>query len=281
MATRWRRYVIRAVLLIAAASAASASTDPAAQMALGNPSNAKADGNPRNHLISRPQYALAYIRDYGAARWVSWHLSSWDIGTAERSPFRTDASLPPGWYRVRPDETPPWSSEKGGLDRGHLCPSADRSASEGDNRAVFLMTNIVPQDPGNNRGAWKALEEYERRLVRAGNECYIISGIRGVARRVSRGRVAVPAYIWKVIVSLPERDGDDLARMKDAVVVAVEMPNAPCPSGWESYSIRVAELERRTALRFFTALAPDVRDEFFRKEARSQRNSEQGKEEHG
>ena len=48
------------------ATGARADMYPVAQLALGNPSNATADpAHQTNYLISRPQYALAYIRDYG------------------------------------------------------------------------------------------------------------------------------------------------------------------------------------------------------------------------
>jgi DNA/RNA endonuclease G (NUC1) len=37
------------------------------------------------------------------------------------------------------------------------------------------MTNMMPQAPDNNRGVWKNLEEYGRRLVEQGYELYVIA----------------------------------------------------------------------------------------------------------
>jgi endonuclease G len=44
------------------------------------------------------------------------------------------------------------------MDRGHMCPAADRSCSKEDMDATFLMSNMVPQSPNLNRGPWEKLE---------------------------------------------------------------------------------------------------------------------------
>ncbi|PKK34676.1 hypothetical protein BWI96_20840 [Siphonobacter sp. SORGH_AS_0500] len=52
----------------------------------------------------------------------------------------------------------------------------DRTASEIDNSATFLMTNMIPQAPSLNRGLWSDLEEYCRTRVKLGYEAYIYAG---------------------------------------------------------------------------------------------------------
>ena len=158
-------------------------------LALGNPSGATL-GNPNNYLISRPQYVLSYSRDRGIANWVSWHLSQDWKGNARRTnEFRPDLSLPAGWYAARPSDY-----TNTGFDRGHLCPSDDRDNTPDDNAATFILTNIVPQAPRHNREVWKTLEEYERRLMEAGNDVYIIAGTHRV--RVAPVRMATPPH-WR------------------------------------------------------------------------------------
>ena len=79
---------------LAVATGARADMDATAQLALGNPSNATGDpAHPANCLISRPRYALACIRDYGEARWVSLHLNASDIGNSGRGKYRIDGDL--------------------------------------------------------------------------------------------------------------------------------------------------------------------------------------------
>ncbi|NER82781.1 MAG: DNA/RNA non-specific endonuclease, partial [Leptolyngbya sp. SIO1D8] len=129
-------------------------------LVLGNPSNAAAE-NPNNLLIERSQYALSYHRDRGIANWASWQLSADWLGNTERQDnFRQDGGLPRGFYQVTPNDY-----RNSGFDRGHIVPSGDRTKSNQDNSATFLMSNILPQAPENNRGVWRELEEYSRDLV--------------------------------------------------------------------------------------------------------------------
>ena len=103
---------------------------------------------------------------------MSWHLSQPDLGSAPRQDdFRADASLSSGWYQVKPADYSGY-----GFDRGHNCPSADRTATSADNSATFLMSNMMPQAPQNNQQTWGNLEDYCRKLVGQGNELYIICG---------------------------------------------------------------------------------------------------------
>lgn len=53
--------------------------------------------------------------------------------------FRPDGTLPSGWYQVKPGDY----NTTDGFARGHLCPSADQTATQTDNSATFLMTNII------------------------------------------------------------------------------------------------------------------------------------------
>lgn len=113
-------------------------------LTLGNPSGATTDeAQPTNYLLSKPQYALSYHRDQGKPNWVSWHLSSIWVGSATRQDdFRPDAGLPTAWYHVTAS-----SYTGSGFDRGHNCPSADRTSTVADNSATFLMSNMMPQPP--------------------------------------------------------------------------------------------------------------------------------------
>src|SRR5947208_8290264 len=58
------------------------------QMQLGNPSNATADStNHNSYLLSRAQYALSFSDNNGDPNWVSWDLTTADIGSSGRSNF--------------------------------------------------------------------------------------------------------------------------------------------------------------------------------------------------
>ena len=236
-------------LLVALGGAPTRAQPPSVHLTLGNPSGAVADpAQPANYLLSRTQYALAYNRDRGIPSWVSWHLDQVDLGPVARytGPFFPDTTLPAGWYQVRRDD---YTSS--GYDRGHMTPSADRTASTADNEATFILTNVVPQAPANNQGPWAQLEDSLRERVRAGNEAYIIAGAQGSQGTIAGGKVRVPAAVWKVALVLPAGE-DDLARIgTTTTVLAVWMPNDASvqqTDPWEPYQTTVGCIEERTGL---------------------------------
>lgn len=228
-------------------------------LTMGNPSGATTDvDNPLNYLMQKPQYALAYHRDRGIPNWVSWHLDSTWLGSAPRQDdFRADPTLPAGWYHVLETD---YSGS--GFDRGHHCPSADRTSSIPDNSATFFMTNMMPQAPDNNQGPWAALESYCRTLVAAGNELYIITGGTGTGgtgsggfrTTVANGHVTVPAQTWKVIIVLPVGDNDVSRVSKTTRTIAVIMPNAQGIRGvdWRTFRVSVDMVEALTGYDFFS-----------------------------
>ncbi|WP_400193927.1 DNA/RNA non-specific endonuclease [Hymenobacter sp. B81] len=235
-------------------------------LTMGNPSGAAADeALTTNFLLLKPQYALSYHRDRGIPNWVSWHLSaSWLGSAARQDDFRADATLPTGWHR------PGSSSYSGsGFDRGHNCPSADRTATVADNSATFLMSNMIPQAPRNNQQTWNNLEGYCRTLVGQGHELYVImgqygtggTGANGYKTSVDAGRVTVPKRIWKVIVVLPVGD-DDLTRVNSATrVIAVDTPNENTVSTtWGSYRTSVDAIEAATGYDLLSAVSPAVQE---------------------
>jgi endonuclease G len=235
-------------------------------LTMGNPSNATADATvTTNYLMEKPQYALAYHRDNGRANWVSWHLDSRWLGSAPRQDdFRNDTSLPAGWYQVLGTD---YSGS--GFDRGHYCPSADRTSTVADNSATFLMTNMMPQAPDNNQGPWAALESYARTLVDAGNELHVVMGGAGqggtgsnggVTMTIAGGRVQVPEQTWKVILVQPQGT-DDVARVTTSTrVIAVLMPNAQGirTNPWQGYRVSVDQVEQLTGYDFFSNVPTDI-----------------------
>jgi endonuclease G len=253
--------LLTAALLTFAPHGARADLDTRAQMLLGNPSGATASPSDRdNYLLRRPHLALAYDDALRFPRWVAWHLNKGDIGETERGQFQPDPMLPDGFKRVTPSDY-----TRTGYDRGHNCPSKDRSATRADNDAVFYMTNMTPQAHGLNAGPWQLLESYCRDLTAQGNELYIYAGhwfTRGKPdKRVGRAGVAVPDYGWKVIVVLPDRSGNDLRRVDASTrVIAVRMPNIStiARKDWREYRTSVADIEQATGLKFFDALPADV-----------------------
>lgn len=220
---------------------------------LGNPSGAVASTSfPTNYLMDQTYYTLSYNNVRGTPNWVSWHISSSDLGSAPRQDdFRANTSLPSGWYQVGAN-----SYSGSGFDRGHNCPSADRTSTVTANSSTFLMTNMIPQAPQNNQQTWNNLEMYIRTLVTAGNEVYVIMGNYGTGgtgsnggttTTIDNGHITVPARVWKVIVVL-SNGNNDLSRITTSTrVIAVNTPNInSIGTDWKSYRTSVDAIEAAT-----------------------------------
>ena len=227
-------------------------------LVLGNPSNAAAE-NPNNLLIERSQYALSYNRDRGTANWASWELSADWLGSTERQDnFRQDGGLPSAFYQVTPNDY-----RNSGFDRGHIVPSGDRTQSEQDNSITFLMTNILPQAPENNRGAWRELEEYSRDLVSQFDlNLIVIAGGYGEQTQLSEGRVTAPSRLWKIIVVLDQPGQDMAAAGLEVPIIAVDMPNRDTvTSDWQAYQTTVDRIELATGYDFLSEIPVELQEE--------------------
>ncbi|MBF9219724.1 DNA/RNA non-specific endonuclease [Hymenobacter ruricola] len=252
-----------------AADPASATTNQDAtrdsNLAMGNPSGAVTDAtnSPNNYLMTKTQYSLSYSRDKGKPNWVSWHLSSaWLGSTARQDNFASDATLPSGWFRATSS-----SYTGSGFDRGHNCPSADRTGSVADNSATFLMTNMMPQAANNNQQTWAGLENYERTLVGQGKELYVIcgsygsggTGVNGYATTIAGGKITVPARCWKVVVVLSEGSSDAGRVTTSTRVIAIDTPNTTSiSSSWGSYRTTVDAIEAATGYNILSAVNSTV-----------------------
>ncbi|MBX0293160.1 DNA/RNA non-specific endonuclease [Hymenobacter sp. HSC-4F20] len=264
----WLVFVAASVFMTACSS--SEEPTPASQalpehLTLGNPSGATTDpSQPTNYLLSKPQYELSYHRDRGIPNWVSWHLdASWRGSAARQDDFKADETLPVGWYQVQAS-----SYIGSGFDRGHNCPSADRTRTEADNSATFLMTNMMPQAPRNNQQTWANLEDYSRSLLDSGQELYIICGSYGkggtgsnggVTQTLDQGRVTVPARCWKIVVILPVGDNDASRVTTSTRVIAVDTPNDNgINTNWGQYRVSVDAIEAATGLDLLSAVSITV-----------------------
>ncbi|MCC3154492.1 DNA/RNA non-specific endonuclease [Hymenobacter sp. BT770] len=234
-------------------------------LAMGNPSGAVTDATnyPNNYLMTKTQYTMSYSRDKGKPNWVSWHLSSaWLGSTPRQDNFAADNTLPSTWYHVGST-----SYSGSGFDRGHICPSADRTGSVADNSATFLMTNMMPQAPTNNQQTWAGLENYARTLVGQGYECYIIAGSYGTggtgsagyATTINSGHITVPSNCWKVLVVLPEGSSDASRVTTSTRVIAVNMPNTnSIGTAWGAYRTTVDAIESATGYDILSAVSSTV-----------------------
>lgn len=232
-------------------------------LGVGNPS-AAAQSDHDNYLLVKPEYVLSYNNSTQTANWVAWHLSSdWKGSATRQNIFKPDPDLPTSFYRVTTN-----NYTNTNFDRGHLCPSDDRDATQTENDATFYMTNIIPQNPTLNRQTWAYLEAYTRTLVAQGNECYIIAGPNGQGGQnglsgdnayygaLDAGKVRVPEFCWKVILVLPVGQNDLTRVAANSRLIAVIMPNdkSTTAQSWGYYRVKARDIEVLTGYNFLSNL---------------------------
>lgn|GEM_PF-639984 len=256
---RKNQSVVALLALFLSAVAAFATINPALQMQLGNPSAAGTDpvANRTNFLIQRAQFAQGYNDTTREPNWVAWDLTSGDVGSAGRSSsFFQDTTLPAGFYQVLPTD---YSGS--GFDRGHMCPSADRTVTRADNDVVFFMSNMIPQAPDNNQGVWASFETYSRSLADLGNEVLIIAGPSGFAGSTIASGVGIPGYTWKIAVVVPLGAGTALSRVDaNTRVIAIKIPNTAGvrSTPWQNFVTSAAQIQTDTGYTFFTDVNPTI-----------------------
>jgi endonuclease G len=223
-------------------------------VALGVP--ADSDGSD-DVLLDHQYFVESYNPKRLDANWVAWHLAASDLGSVRRQDdYRADDALPPGVRRVQAGDY-----AGSGYDRGHLCPSGDRTATVAMNSATFLMTNMVPQLHVLNAGPWEALEFQERQFVAAATrEAYIVAGpIFGAgAPKIGPG-IEVPSADFKIIVVV--EPGTDVRRLDPSTpAYAVIMPHIVDVAGrpWSDYLVTVDEVEKQTGYDFLNVLPMEV-----------------------
>jgi endonuclease G len=240
-------------------------SDVPLQVALGAPQPADRDRSDR-YLIERPQYVLSYNEPMGRANWVSWHIHRSDLGSAPRgSHFAVDPALPASFTKIHPA-----MYRNSGYDRGHLVSPRARKASDSDQRTVHFMTNVIPQAKVRNQNLWSALEHHCQDLVQLGHQCFVQAGPGGSLGMLPGGPVAIPQFMWKVVVVLPED-----ARATDAdestMVIAVRMANLDQTAieDWRECQTSVASIEDELGFRFFTNLPKPIARELKRRISRT------------
>jgi endonuclease G len=253
----WLEFFGRAIGLIGITAGLTASSwariGADYQLQMGNPSGAAADsGNHAHYLIQRPQYAMDYNDTTRQANWVSWSFTSSDFKAGGRTDaFASDSTLPAGFSPVGS------ASFGSGFDRGHMCPSADRSSSAADNTATFLMSNMIPQASANNQGVWNIFEMYCRDLGAGGNEVLIICGPGDFGTTTIGNGMRIPSSVWKIALVVPPGTGSlDSRTSVSSRVIAIRTPNnSAAGSKWQSYLTSVAQIEANTGLTFFSTLS--------------------------
>jgi endonuclease G len=161
------------------------------------------------------------------------------VGPAQRKDnFRADPDLAKG----RRAELNDYSGS--GLDRGHMAAAANMVFSQRAMDESFYLSNIIPQNPGLNRGQWARLEEEVRNWVGIRETLYVITGpVFRTNRVIGDSSVRIPDALFKVIFDPLRRQG-----------IAFLIPNELIDQfDATSYRVSVDEIEYQTGLKLLSS----------------------------
>lgn len=199
----------------------------------------KAEGN--NQYLCRTGYAVNINYKTKVPYFVVEHItaSELDQGVKRKDDFREDPEVPVAHRVTLKDYVGT------GYDRGHMAPAADFTYDKTVMSESFLLSNMMPQDVGNNRGIWKLLEESVRSWAIKYKEVYVISGTIYDNKSITIGNnVGVPSFIYKIII--------DPIKQR---AIAFNFPNIKLdPKDIENYNVSIANIEALTGINFEPAL---------------------------
>jgi endonuclease G, mitochondrial len=199
-----------------------------------------------SELVAHQAMILSYNEFHEQADWLV-HIVSKDIlfGTVGRSnDFRPDPKV----STFTADSADYWNS---GYDRGHLAPSADFRWSAAALSESYYYSNMSPQHPDLNRGAWSKLENQVREWAIDAGELCVVTGpiLKPDLPKVPQGshRVSIPEHYYKIVYdysSTPQK------------AIGFIFPNTALPYRLEKHVVSIDSIERRTGIDFFHLL-PD------------------------
>jgi endonuclease G len=237
-------YIILAVLLT---SANTAIADTCADMTpFGKPVVTTVEKVTR---LCRKMYVVEHSPSRHTAFWSAEHLIGLEqSAVADRvNAFKADPDLPVT-EAARPSD---YSNT--GYDQGHMSPVGDMHADPAAMLESFYLSNMVPQNPMNNRDGWNHLEYYVRGLAMKNNNVYVITGPVyqcNPCKTIGKTKVMVPTHLYK-IVYLPTRK----------LAISFLVPNIPFnEKGIPKYISSVSDIQKVTGITFFPALTVPVDD---------------------
>lgn len=139
---------------------------------------------------------------------------------------------------------------KSGYDRGHMAPAADMAFDKRAMQESFYFSNMSPQHPSLNRGAWKELEDCVRDWAIRDSAVYVVSGnvVAKHPKTIGKKGVAVPSYIYKAVLS---------PYIASPQAIAFLFKNEAASGEPYEYAISVDSLERFVGIDLFPVL-PDA-----------------------
>ncbi len=196
--------------------------------------------------LCRSEYAVVYSPRTRTPLYAAEYLTAERVRAARSTDrednFREDGELPQGERSTLRDY------QRSGFDRGHVAPSGDMSNPRSQEES-FLLSNMIPQNPDNNRRIWCTIESTVRDLVMRDGDAYVVTGplfVGSSFSAIGQNRVVVPTHVYKAVWS--QRRGTA------GVYVTANADGGT----WQAMSL--AEFQAVSGVSVFPALPASVRD---------------------
>ena len=207
-------------------------------------------------------FTVAYATAKKHPKWVAWPLYRAHIGSSGRTNYwQFDPRIPEEYRPLASTQAVPvQGGDFSGYDRGHLCPSADRTASVEMNRQTFMYSNMSPQVGAFNQGIWNKLEEKVRSWANGLDTLYICAGgtilkEADIMGYTNPSKMAVPKYYFKVILRKKAATG-----AYDAIGFWFENKGYGSEALSPKHAKTIDEIETLTGLDFFYLLPAAEQD---------------------
>ena len=200
-------------------------------------------------ILDHGCFVIHHNNQYKQANWVAYTLRKEHLeGEARRkNNFKPDPML-------MPYQSASLADYKGsGYDRGHLAPAGDFKWSQECMDKSFYLSNISPQDPQQNRGVWKRLEDQVREYAAKYDSVLVVTGPvfqKNVAYNTLGSRkVVIPHLYYKALLVVKEGEKQ---------TIAFVVPNEGSRKPLEEFVITVDSLEKLSGIDFFHHLPKKI-----------------------
>lgn len=197
-----------------------------------------------SQIIRHTGYTVSYNKRLHIPNWVAYELTRAETaGTEKRTNDFIDDPYADGACATDRDY------RGSGYDKGHMAPAGDMKWSRDAMKESFYFTNICPQKPGLNRGAWKKLEEAIRNWAVRDSAIVIVCGplTDKKSGRLGDTKVAVPNAFFKVVAA---------PYLRNPRAIGFIFTNQSADKSPEYYAVTVDSVEKVTGIDFFAGL-PD------------------------
>lgn len=198
-------------------------------------------------------YSIYYDKKALISLWVSYPLNDDLVGNGSRTDeWGLDPKVP---YNLQPVL---YKGFRGGYDRGHQLPSADRLRYS-ENVTTFYGTNMTPQKGELNQHAWAELEGMVRSWSNSFDTLYVVTGadINGsssYAQDNDGKNVLVPVGYFKALLGYKKKGSVGITSTTGGYTGIAFYFEHRAYSDVMSQAMTIDELERRLGYDFFVNL---------------------------